>query len=243
MLPAHVTPDELAGRIVIIIDTLRASTVICTALANGAAEIRPTLTVEEARSAAAELRTQGRDREGRVVLGGERGGVRIEGFDLDNSPAAYSRQAIGGATLVFTTTNGTAALLHASRAARVLVGCFANLSAVCDAVAEDQRPVHILCAGTHGEVSMDDCLAAGAMVERLSGAGRVLTSDDSALMCLHAWKSCGAGQNLSAALATTRGGRPLVEMGFGADIERCAAIDSAPVVPEFHLPRGVITRS
>ena len=81
-------------------------------------------------------------------MGGERGGVLIPGFDLDNSPLSYTRERVQGKTIIFTTSNGTAALLHAKNAAEILVGSFANVTAICQRVANDPRPVHILCAGT-----------------------------------------------------------------------------------------------
>lgn len=236
ILPRDVDPVAFAGRLAIVIDVLRASTVICAALAAGAIEIVPTLSVEDARALASARQRKGET----VVLGGERGGVRIQGFELDNSPASYTPETVGRRTLVFTTTNGTAALLHARGAARVLVGSLVNRESICDAVAHDSRVVHILCAGTQGETSMDDCLAAGAIVDRLLQRGRKLVSDDAGLVCLRLWRSCEDRASLIAALRTSRGGRQLGQIGFGSDIERCAELDSSAVVPQFDPVRGVI---
>ena len=100
-------------------------------------------------------------RAGRVLLGGERGGKPLPGFDLGNSPREYTGKVCKGNTLVLTTTNGTRALLRAAEAERVLVAAFVNYSAVCEQLRQDARPVHIVCAGTEGEVSLEDTLLAG----------------------------------------------------------------------------------
>ncbi len=238
--PSRVEPAALSGAVVIVIDALRASVTITAALAHGAARVVPVLSVEDARG----LRARGAGEGSSPILGGERGGVLIEGFDLDNSPLHYTRERVAGRTLVFTTTNGTAALLHARQAARVLVGSFANLSAVCDAVADEARPVHILCAGTRDEITMDDCLPAGAMTENLVARGRELLSDDSARLCRLAWLGARAMPGgIALAMRESRGGRNLVRIGLGHEVDFCAAPDTLGVVPEFDPARGDITLS
>ncbi|MGH7131930.1 MAG: 2-phosphosulfolactate phosphatase [Phycisphaerales bacterium] len=235
LTPRSVAPEALADMVVIVIDALRASVTMTAALARGATRIVPVLTVGEARAAAASLTP------GTFLLGGERGGQRIEGFDLDNSPLGYTPERVCGKTIVFTTTNGTASLLHARFAARILVGSFANLNAVCESVAADPRPVHILCAGTRDEASLDDCLPAGAMVELLARAGRQLVAEDSARLCLAAWQStAGSPSKLVAAMRSSRGGRNLVRLGLDADIEFCSRIDSLPVLPRFDPASGEV---
>lgn len=225
-----VTPEFLAGGVVVVIDNLRASVTMTAALFNGAERVIPTLTVEEALAIRARSAGEGLPA---PILGGERGGVLIPGFDLDNSPRAYTRERVAGRTVVFTTVNGTAALLQARLAARVLVGSFVNLSAVCDAVAGDERAVHLLCCGTREDLGNDDILPAGAMVEKLVAAGRGLVSDDSARLAAYAWK--GARSELAAAMADSRGGRGLARVGLTADLPVCTAVDSMPIVPEFGL--------
>lgn len=232
-----VTPERLAGSVVIVIDALRASVTIAAALHAGAPFVVPTLTVEDAHAAAKALAPNP------VWLGGERGGVLVPGFDLDNSPLSYTRKRLAGRPVVFTTTNGTAALLQSRAAGMILVGSFANLSAVCEAVANDPRPVHIICCGTRDEISMDDCLPAGAMVQRLTVAGRRLVSDDSGRLCLLAYLGTGASANgLVEAMRASRGGRNLANIGLGRDVEYCAWIDTLPVVPRFDAASGRIVR-
>ena len=105
-----------------------------------------------------------------VVLGGEREGLPIEGFPLGNSPEEYTRRRVGGKTLLFTTTNGTRAMIHARQADEVLVAAFVNVQAVLGRLFDRQR-VHIVCAGTDGKIGHDDVLLAGMLVERLQREG------------------------------------------------------------------------
>jgi len=178
-LPTLVEPEEMAGGTVVVIDVLRASTTIVHALEAGATEVILCLEVEDARAAAAELP------EGSVVLGGERGGLPIDGFELGNSPADYTPDRVGGRTLVFTTSNGTRAMWRCRLADRVLIGAFVNASAVRDRMVGAEQ-IHLLCAGSWGECSLDDTLLAGQLRE--SVAGRRLAEigmDDDVLTAAH----------------------------------------------------------
>src|SRR5262245_10548300 len=120
LLPSLAPPGRLGGGVAVVIDVLRATTTIVHALAAGCACVRPCAEVEEARTLAGSLPA------GKVLLGGERGGAPIPGFDLGNSPREYTPAVCRGLTLVLTTTNGTRALLRAAEAERVLVAAFCN---------------------------------------------------------------------------------------------------------------------
>ncbi|MBS0190282.1 MAG: 2-phosphosulfolactate phosphatase [Phycisphaerales bacterium] len=236
LLPALVPAAALAGGVVIVIDALRASVTISAAIRAGARCIIPVLTVDDALQARTRL-VAGGTKQDQIVLGGERGGVLIPGFDLDNSPLSYTAERVRSRVVVFTTANGTAAMLHAANAARVLVGSITNLSRVAGSVASDGRPVHILCSGTRGEITLDDCIAAGALTEQFLAAGRQMVSDDSALVCLQAWKRAKA-EGIEKLFAESRGGRNLLRLGFGPDLALCATIDAIPVLPEYSPARG-----
>jgi 2-phosphosulfolactate phosphatase len=117
------------------------------------------------------------------------------------------------------------------------------VTAICDAVADDPRPVHIICCGTRSELSMDDCLPAGAMVEQLVARGRELSTDDAARFALLAWSAVRADPvALRVAMRSSRGGRNLVRIGLGNDVDFCSTLDAIPIVPEFHPATGLITR-
>jgi len=234
-----VASQALANSVVIMIDALRASVTISSALASGAKAVFPVLTVEDALASARSMQIAGVTRD-QIVLGGERGGVLIPGFDLDNSPLAYTPGRVRGKAVVFTTANGTSTLIHAHGASVILIGALTNLSAVCRAVESDPRDVHIICSGTRGEISLDDCLAAGAIVERLLEAGRELGSDDSGLVCLRLWHEA-KRTGIPGAMRASRGGRNLVRLGFDADIELCSTVDAVDVLPKYDEASGTIT--
>lgn len=235
-LPTLFEPHELHGGFAVVIDLLRASTTIVHAIAAGARAVVPCLTVEDARSAAANLSPS------EVVLGGERHGQLIEGFDLDNSPLRYTAKAVGGRTVVFTTTNGTRALLRCAEADRVLVGAFTNLNAVVELLGGLDRPVHLVCAGTRGKITAEDVLCAGAMATAFvaaTGMGRL--DDDQTRIAMSCYARCATDQaTFRRALEESIGGRDLLELGFERDIERAAAWDLFAVVPEFFASEGRI---
>ena len=223
LLPQLVPPERLRGGVAVVIDVLRATTTIVTALAAGCVCVRPCLEIDEARHLAGQFPAGG------VLLGGERDGSPLPGFDLGNSPREYTCSICRGKTLVLTTTNGTRALLHASAAERVLVGAFVNYSAVCEQLKQDTRPVHIVCAGSAGEVTLEDTLLAGAFVEYLSETSAVRLNDAARL----AWDCYEThGKVLEGALEVSAGGVRLRELGYDEDIRAAARIDQFALVPE-----------
>lgn len=231
-LPSLTTPDELAGGVVVVIDVLRASTTIATALAAGAKSVTACLEVDEARRRAEAF---SRDE---VRLGGERQCVKIEGFDLGNSPAEYTAESVGGKTVLFTTTNGTRALLQCRRAAVVYVAGFVNAAATLEAIkSQPEQDIHLLCAGTEGHISREDVLFAGCLVDRLAESD--LERNDSAELAQAAWRVCDQS-NLAAELRVSRGGRNLIRNGMATDIALAAHLDSLAVIAEFDPQSGSI---
>lgn len=239
-LPELVDDGQLTGKTVVVIDVLRATTTIAYALAAGATSVIPCLEVDEARK----LReTFGDD----AVLGGERGGVKIEGFDFGNSPAEYTEATVGGKTLIFTTTNGTRAMKTASGARRVLLAAFVNLSAVCDRLAREES-IDIVCAGTNRQITREDVLLAGAIAEQLLRDGTQVTLNDQATIAIESWSrfSRELAENkvpLHETLRNSIGARNLIEIGHERDIEIAAQLDKLEVVPELDLARWRITSS
>lgn len=226
-LPSDFESPQLAGGIAVIVDILRASTTITHGLANGADKIIPCGTVEQAREVKAA------DVSGNTLLGGERGGVKIDGFDLSNSPADYSTDRVQNKTIGFTTTNGTNALLKAAQAERRVIGAFVNLSAVAELILQCDQPVHIVCAGTNGHVTGEDVLFAGALTDRLLSGRPSIHASDAATIAQHYWlRKCAdaTSESVEAALLTAQGGRNLSQLGFQADIRIAAAIDELAVV-------------
>lgn len=229
LLPALVEPPALAGKTVVVIDVLRATTTIVHALAAGATQVIPCLEIDEAKKAAAELASP-------IVLGGERGGLPIAGFDLGNSPAEYTHERVAGKTVVFTTTNGTRAMKRCHAAARVLVGAFVNFSAVCRELINLEQ-IALVCAGTDGHVTREDTLFAGAIVDDLTRSKKWQLNDQ-AHLCADAWHAAVrllTDRPLGMMLRDSRGGRNLIETGQENDIDLAAQMDKFDLVPELNL--------
>ena len=238
-LPKLAPSEWLTDSTVIVVDLLRASTTICTALAAGAECVMPFTEIDETLEAA--------ERFGRsnVILGGERYGQLIPGFDLGNSPAEYTPERVGGRRILFTTTNGARALRHAQHAHRVLVGSAVNCLAVARAV-EPGSAVSILCAGTDGVAAPEDELAGGAIVDYLS-RGRSQPFNDAAKFAYADWVNLRheaqvLGKTLSDAFALrirdTDGGRNLLAIGHEADLPKCSQLNSLDVVPVLDADSG-----
>src|SRR5262249_28753886 len=139
--------------------------------------------------------------------------------------------AVAGASIVFTTTNGTRAIHLARGARRVLIGCFANLSAIQAALADEER-VHLVCAGTGNQPTLEDTVFAVALAARLTPDGGAI-ADDQARMARELWSAVsGRPDGLLHALRQSRGGRNLAGIGLARDIEECARVDTRDVVPE-----------
>ena len=227
LIPTLFAPDALTGGVAVMADILRASTTITHALNNGATKVIPCATVEEA------LQIRQQHAGDCVLLGGERGGVKIDGFDLSNSPDDYDRPTVASKVIGFTTTNGTKALLRSNKATCVLIGCFANLSRVVEFLVQRKLPVHVVCAGTNGEITGEDVLFAGAVVERLIKQNPSTKICDSARIALNHWQrevTDGSLQNLEKAMSRAFGGRNLIKLGYEKDIATASAVDSVPVL-------------
>lgn len=223
LLAPPFTPEAVRGAHVVAVDVLRATSTIAFALANGAAGVIPVLTPEDAIELGRRL---GRDR---VRLCGERDSVLIAGFDLDNSPASYTRDAVEGKTLVFTTTNGTRALRVASSTASVRAGALVNRAAVADALAAERGPVVVLCAGVHGRFAMEDAIGAGALVDALLARDPGCDLTDGARAAALLYRSIAA--RLPDAIASAEHAEALAALGFANDLTACSALDVLRVVP------------
>lgn len=154
-----VVPARLDGETVLVVDVLRASTTMVTALANGALAILPVADAEAARRRVSAAPGNG------FLLAGERRGDTVPGFDLGNSPLEMTGARVRGKTLVFTTSNGTRALLACRGAAAVGVAGLVNAAAAARWAAGGGRDVTIVCSGERGARSLEDHVCAGLLVE------------------------------------------------------------------------------
>ncbi len=258
-LQVHLLPGEVQADVTVIIDVLRFTTSAAYALANGARSIIPFATVEDARAACRQRPT--------ALLAGERQALKPDGFDLGNSPLEFTRKTVQGRDILWTTTNGTAAIAlaikgasplsphptptrasapnprtpHPSPSSDLLLASYVNLSAVVSLLEPPLREgaaVAVVCSGREGGFALEDSACAGALVRRLHLAlGDVLTVNDGARA-----SACideAYGQDFTRLFRDAQHGRFLGDHGFGADLAACAALDAVQAVPRWRDGRFV----
>jgi len=228
--PNDVAAADVAGRAVVVIDVLRATTTICAALAHGARAVIPVADTQEASRL-----LQALDRPN-VLLAGERQLEPIPGFQLGNSPREMTREVVGGKTLVMKTTNGTGALLATAGAREVVVGAMVNLTLVGEralALHAEHGSLLVLCAGRETGFGLDDAYVAGRIVQAALGGKRTRKGlNDSAIAALDLVRRY--GERVERVFGLSRAGRELIKHGLGEDIAAAAAVDACPVLPTFH---------
>jgi 2-phosphosulfolactate phosphatase len=231
--PTGLTLAEVQGRTVFVIDILRATTSMCAALSNGARAILPVVSTEEALKLAQTIGSED------VRLAGERNCVRIEGFHFGNSPLEMTEPSVRGRTLVFTTTNGTRALLACQGAAAVYLACAGNLSLAVERAREtlsQEGSVLVVCAGRDHTFSLDDAYTAGRLVAEVLGTSvKRRGLNDAALASLDLVRRYGS--RWERPLHRSRAGRELIRLGFADDVADAARLDAYPVLPSFHERR------
>ena len=229
--------DALKGRAVVVIDVLRASSTVITALANGARAVIPAADLGEAGRLAAMLDPDV------SLVGGERGGEKLAGYAAGNSPLEYTEAAVAGKTVVLTTSNGTAAMTLARSAASAAVGAFLNAEAAAGFLGEALGRgwgATVLCAGSGGRVSLEDTLCAGLLVSRVASPEAVGRLGDSVQIAHALYR--GTQDHLARALFGAEHTQRLIGLGFGEDVTYCARIDAVPVLPVLDDNRIVLAR-
>ncbi len=236
--PAALTPAEVQGRTVFVIDILRATTTMCAALSHGAKAIIPVASTEEALRLAQTIGSVD------VLLAGERNCVRIPGFQLGNSPREMSESAVRGKTLIVTTTNGTKALLACQGAAAVYTAAAANLGAAAERAREaieKDGGLLIVCGGREGAFSLDDAYCAGRLAEAALGSRKPHRGmNDAAIASLDLVRRY--GHRWERPLSYSRAGRELIRLGFREDVLASARLDAYPVLAHFHERRVTLAR-
>lgn len=212
------------GTHVVVIDVLRASSTIVQAYESGVERIIPVAGVEEATRLLPTL-----DREN-ALLCGEQEGIKVDGFDLGNSPLEYTGAAVRGKTLVLSTTNGTTAIVKAAAAERIVIGCFLNLKAVvASLISSEAEHVSILCAGTNGLLALEDFVCGGLVVNGLAEAyeGELGLNDAAVAARLLA----ASMSNVAEVVRRSSHGRYLLDLGFEDDLKFCGRLDISSSVP------------
>jgi 2-phosphosulfolactate phosphatase len=209
---------NIDNTIVVVTDIFRATSCMVTGLAYGIGSITPVATVEECYA----LQQKG------YVAAAERNAMKVEGFDLDNSPFSYMDEDLVGAHIAMTTTNGTLSITKAKSAAvKVLVGAFLNLGAIVNHLQSQSYDVLVLCAGWKGRVNLEDTLFAGALVDALKE--EYIIAEDSALMSMRMYQQ--AQNDLLSYVSNSSHVRRLQRLGIQKDISYCLQRDLYDVVP------------
>jgi len=213
----HVYKNDDA--IVVIIDILRATSAICAAFEYGAEKIIPVAKLEEAK----EYKAKG------FLVGAERNGVQLEGFDFGNSPYHYMNDRIKGKTIVLTTTNGTQAIDVSRDAYKVVIGSFLNITALCDWLFSQNRPVLLLCSGWKDRFNIEDAMYAGAVVNKLSEHKDFYDMGDSALAAKYLFQT--GFKNPVRFLHNSSHKERLAKLGLKDDVKYCLQVDKTSVIP------------
>jgi 2-phosphosulfolactate phosphatase len=227
LTPGLIDELQLRDKNVVVIDVLRAGTTIAVALANGAREVIPVESVEAAVKISTSLFGEV------VLLGGERGGKMIEGFQLGNSPSEYVEDVVKGKSIVFTTTNGAGAMSKGRYAKRMTIASFVNIARVVDFLRDLKEDIIIVCAGNRtvaSGFSLEDAVCAGMIIHKvMQGDTSGPQLSDSASGALILYRS--HARKISKMLEDSEHGRHLIELGFKDDLKTCASVDSVPVLP------------
>lgn len=219
--------DELyfTNKTTVVIDVLRATSVITQAMKNKAKEIIPVATVEFA------VKVSGGMFGGQTLLGGERNTKKIEGFALGNSPFEYVKKIVEGKSIVFYTTNGTKAIVRAKFSENLIICSFLNISAVAKYLVKLGNSVEILCSGRNNLFSLEDSVCAGRLAKEISALNNDLVLNDSTQAAMSLDDKFGS--DLVSMMKSCEHGKILLDNGFEKDIEFCAKINSTDIIPVF----------
>lgn len=224
--PLQVRPGDTAGRLVAIVDVLRASTTVATALGNGARSVIPLEGADEVIVRSKEFaRSQ-------ILLAGEQKMHPITGFDLGNSPAEFGPDVVEGKTILITTTNGTRTLLGVQGARDIVIASYVNFTAVLTMMkvaAGTNTDIAIICAGEEGIFTLEDSACAGRYVRSIPKRADSVQVNDAATASVLIEKKY--GDNIAKVFKESTHGQALQKAGFGDDLAAAAEVDSYPVVP------------
>lgn len=224
--PEEIKNRRLSDKLIVVIDVLRASSTIVTALAYGCRGLVPILSPEQAKEKAQQFKKE------EVLLGGEREGRKIKGFDLGNSPREYQKEIVEDRIIIFSTTNGVKTLEIVRGAFRIIIASFLNLQATFNYCSKFQGDILLACAGKEGYFSLEDTVCAGMLINSL----RDIYSDtcqevDANLTAQVLYKKF--GNNILEMLRKSQHGRYLESIGLRKDLEFCSQLDIFNIVPIF----------
>lgn len=205
--------------IIVVIDVLRATSAICAAFNNGVKELIPVSTIEEAK----EYQAKG------YMVGAERQGKIVEGFDFGNSPFSYMIPEVKGQTVVLSTTNGTKSINIAKEAGQVVIGSFSNLDVLKEWLVQQDKNVLCLCSGWQNKFNLEDTICAGAILDHMLATGMYRSEEDASIAAKYLFLS--AKDNILGYLKASSHRRRLKNLNLNEDIKYCLTPNTAPVIP------------
>jgi 2-phosphosulfolactate phosphatase len=217
--PADFHHYEEGFDLVVVIDVLRATSAICTAIEYGVKGIIPVATIEEAR----EYQSKG------YIAAAERNGEIVDGFDLGNSPFSYMEPKLKGKLVALTTTNGTKAVRIAEHKKTVVIGSLNNLDALCDWLVEQGRDVLILASGWKDRFNLEDTICGGAIADVLLESGKFISNEDSSIAAKFIYRS--SKENMFAYLKASSHRRRLRALNLNADVSYCLTPNNLTAIP------------
>ncbi len=215
--------EELRGKSAVVIDVLRASSSIVTAMSNGARKVIP---VEDMDAAVRIARNMDPND---YLLCGEKNGNKIEGYHLGNSPLEYDAETVADKTLILNTTNGTKAIKKAALANRIYVGCFLNQNSILEALKEHDDAIVLICSGWQGRLSLEDTLFAGSLISQMCGGKLPENTKDGVKVAFGLYEKFGG--DLEAAIGSSDHAKRLKELVPDGDIPFASQVDRFDVLP------------
>jgi len=217
--------------IIVVIDVLRATSAICAALHYGVKEIIPVSSIEEAK----EYQEKG------YMVGAERGGQIVEGFNFGNSPYAYMIPEVKDQTIVLTTTNGTQAISLAKECGQVVIGALSNLDVLQKWLEKQDKNILCLCSGWQNKFNLEDTICAGAICDHLLATGNFRSVEDSSIAAKYLFLS--AKDNILGYLKASSHRKRLKNLNLNVDIKYCLNPNLAPVIPILQDNKLVVIES
>jgi 2-phosphosulfolactate phosphatase len=205
--------------IVVVIDVLRATSAIATALHHGVGKIIPVASVEEAIA----YQKQG------YVVAAEREGQVVDGFAFGNSPYAFMNPELKGKTVVLTTTNGTKAIQVASGKSQVVIGCLNNLDILCRWLIGQHQNTLVLASGWKDKVNLEDTICGGAIADILLESRKFRSDEDSTVAAKFIYRS--AREHLMSFLRASSHRRRLIKLNIQRDVKYCLTLNTVPCIP------------
>ncbi|SMO36948.1 2-phosphosulfolactate phosphatase [Fodinibius sediminis] len=223
--------EDLRGKTAVVVDVLRASSTMITALYNGAKGVIPVADMGDASKISQNLDSS------HYLLSGEKDGVKIEGYDLGNSPLDYSREKVEKKTIILNTTNGTKAIKRAGLAEEIVIGSFLNLEALLDHLQAVETDIGLVCAGWKGRLALEDLLCAGNIIYELTGGNLPENVQDGAKVAFGLFEKF--GDDIEQAVKTSNYAVRLKDIVSEEDISYCCQLNRMHVLPV--MKEGIIS--